>query len=318
MLNYCISNQRRQEITVLATMMLAAVAALVAATTAYAQGSEPVSLYVTVTQGDKLIGGLREENFRLYEDGQSREFRLAEPEQPISIALLVEYSRNSSLYFDDIQAAVQGFVKEAPEGNWYALATFSKDMEIQADFTKLAGRITEGFAEPGGPLWNEVNTFDAVYEMLDTLGRLPGRRVLIVVGSGLDTFSEHTLDRIQKKIQSTSSNVTVYAVGAGSLLRGSYEPYLSVSARMSLLQAQSFMRMLADESGGEAWFPNFEAAYPGVMRGVMQDIAFQYRLVYVPQIPQDGKFHKIKVEAFQIINDKRQNFKVSARKGWRF
>jgi Ca-activated chloride channel family protein len=318
MLNYCIPNQRRQEIAVLAAMTLAAVAGLLPTAPAYAQVAEPVSLYVTVTQGDKLIGGLRQENFRLYEDGQSREFRLAEPEQPISIALLVEYSQSSSLYFDDIQAAVQWFVKEAPEGNWYALATFSKDMEIQVDFTKLVGRITEAFFEPGGPLWNEVNTFDAVDEMLDTLGRLPGRRVLIVVGSGLDTFSERTLDRIQKRIQSTSSNVTVYAVGAGSLLRGTYEPYLSASARMSLLQAQSFMRTLADESGGEAWFPNFQAAYPDVMRSIMQDIAFQYRLVYVPQIPRDGKFHKIKVEAFQIVNDKRQNFKVSARKGWRF
>jgi VWFA-related protein len=309
-------SKRREEVAAVIAFYLAGVAVLLPSTPARAQTAEPVSLYVNVVQDDKLIGGLRQENFRLFEDGQSRDFRLAQPEQPVSVALLVEYSQGSRLYFGDIQTAVQGFVNEAPEGNWYALATFSKDMEIQVDFTKLGGRITEAFLDLGQPMWNEINTHDAVYEVLDVLGRLPGRRVLILIGSGFDTFSERTLDQVRKKAQST--NVTVYGVAAGSEFRGTYQSYLGSSAQMSLMQAESYMRMLANESGGEAWFPRFVSAYRDVMRGIIQDLAFQYRLLYSPQVPRDGKFRKIKVEAFQIVNDKRRDFKVLARAGWRF
>src|SRR5207249_11902993 len=170
MLSFRASSRQRREIAAL-TISLAAAAGFLPSALARAQTGQPVSLYVDVVQDNKLVGGLMQENFRLFEDGQSRAFRLAVPEQPVSVALLVEYSQSSYLYFEDIQTAVQAFVKEAPEGNWYALATFSKDMEIHVDFTRLGGRITEAFSDLGQPIWNEINTHDAVYEVLDALGR---------------------------------------------------------------------------------------------------------------------------------------------------
>jgi hypothetical protein len=75
--------------------------------------------------------------------------------------------------------------------------------------------------------------------------------------------------------------------------------------------------MLALKSGGFAWFPNHFNAFPDVMQGIMQSIATQYRLVYEPPVRNSGKFQKIKVEAFRIVNDKRENFKVLVREGWR-
>ncbi len=140
--------------------------------------------------------------------------------------------------------------------------------------------------------------------------------MLIVIGSGFDSFSSYTLGDVQKKIE--SANVLVYGVGAGSMLRGQYEPYLGSSARMDLLQAEAFLKMLADKSGGQAWFPRFEAAFQSVLQGVMQMLQFQYKMVYESQIPLDGKFHKIKVEAFQVVDDKRHDYKVRVREGWRF
>ncbi|HEV2424381.1 MAG TPA: VWA domain-containing protein [Terriglobia bacterium] len=313
MLNRDRTNHRSQALAAL--VAFAVVGSAAATGRAQASSGEEVSLYVTVVQGDKLIGGLLQGNFRLYEDGQARDFRLVKPEAPASIALLVEHSRSSYLYFADIQSSVLSFVKQLPEDNWYAFSTFSRDMTVQVDFTKLSGKITDAFAGLPSPLWSEINTYDAVYDTLDALARLPGRRVLIVVGSGMDTFSGRTLDDVRKRLH--AANVTVYAVGAGSNLRGRYESYLSSDAQMRLRQSQSFMQMLADESGGEAWFPKFETAFGDVMRGVLQDIAFQYRLVYSRQLPRDGKLHKLKVEAFQIVDDKRVNFKVLSRVGWR-
>lgn len=75
-------------------------------------------LYVTVEHDGKLIRGLTERNFRVYEEERPVPFTVEPPEKPASIALLVEYSRGSWLYLDDIARAMQGFTDHAPEGHW--------------------------------------------------------------------------------------------------------------------------------------------------------------------------------------------------------
>src|ERR1041385_1355461 len=275
-----------------------------------------VSLYVNVEKDDGLIKGLRDENFRLYEDDRSRSFRLEPLETPAVIALLLEYGSNYIMFHEDLDAVMQAFVDKAPDENWYSLATFSHGLTVNVDFTKEKGRLTQAYSQLGPPEWNETDTYDAVFSMLDKMSRLPGRRVLIVAGAGLDSFSAHNLDDVEKKLE--SADVTVYAIGLGSALRGAYQPYLDSIQSITLLQGQSFLQMLASDSGGQAWFPNLEGAYSDVVEGTMQDLATQYRLVYDSQVPADGKLPKNKDEAVQVVNDKRSNFKVRVRKGWRF
>ena len=212
--------------------------------------AESVSLYLNVEKNGNLVTGLAAGNFRLYQDGQHQPFRLEKPEEPASVALLVEHSASSGYFYDDIQYAMQGFLKHGIEGHWYALATYSHTLEVRTDFTKQTGRITEEYAQLGMPLSREVDTYDAVYEMLDKLGKLPGRRILVVIGSGFDTFSERQLDDVKKKVE--SENVTVFVAGLGSLLRGSYSPFLGSMEGLSVMQAQSFLQMLSGKTGGFA------------------------------------------------------------------
>jgi VWFA-related protein len=228
----------------------------------------------------------------------------------------VENSVSSSIFYDDIRLAMQGFMDHAPEGNWYALATFSKDLKVQVDFTKQEGRIMDAYSGLGEPAWDETDVYDATYQMLDKMAEMKGRRILIVIASGFDTFSRHSLTDVQKKVE--SSNVVIYGIGLGSMLRGVDEPYLSTGAQMDLTVARNFLTMLSRESGGEAWFPMEEGAYPSIMDGVMRDIATQYRMVYTPEVADDGKLHDIKVEAYQSEDQQGEEYKVIVRKGWRW
>lgn len=277
--------------------------------------AETVSLYLNVEKNGQLISGLLPGNFRLSEDGHSREFRLEKPEEPASIAFLIEYSASSSYFLEDISYALNGFEAHGIEGHWYALATYANTPEIHTDFTKQRGEIIQTFAGLGPPILNEINTYDAIYDMLDKLGRLPGRRILVVIGTGIDTFSQHSLEDVKKKIE--TDNVTVFAAGIGSMLRGIYDPYMTSSGQMQLTQAQAFLQMLASKSGGFAWFPKMSVGFHDVTEGIMQSIATQYRIVYDTRIRGTGKFRKIRVEAFRVVNDKRENFKVLVREGWR-
>jgi VWFA-related protein len=274
-----------------------------------------ISLYLTVEEGDRLVGGLTEKNFRLYEDGRPVAFRLEAPESPTLVTLLVEHSRSSWFYQNDIDAAVEAFLSAAPEGPWYSLVTFSHGNEVVKDFTRQIGELRAAYAELGAPMWQDIDTYDAVYETLEKLELLRGRRVLIFIGSGFDTLSARTLGDVQKKIESV--NVTVFAAGAGSSLRGMYEPYLGTTARLDLTQAEAFLNMLARKSGGQAWFPKFETAYRDIARTVFLMLENQYRLVYETSLPRDRKFHRLRVEAYQISDDKRKDFRVRVREGWR-
>ncbi len=282
-----------------------------------ARGAEEnkASLYLNVEQGNKLIQGLKEGNFRLRIDGENVPFTLKEPEKPASIGILVEYSESSWIYLRDVVGAMSGFTDFAPEGHWYALASFAQDFTLEVDFTKRRGEIANGFSGMTPPQWREINTYDALYTMLDRMGRMSGRRILIFIGSGFDTFSGRTLDDVQERVE--AANVVVYSIGAGSVLRGQYHPYLGDTARMDLMQARAFLQMLADKSGGQAWFPRFDSAFRDVMKGAMQNIETQYRLVYERRAPADGNFHEIEVEAFTVENDQRQDFDVRVREGWR-
>ena len=54
-----------------------------------------------------------------------------------------------------------------------------------------------------------------MYDTLDRLDRIPGHKELVVVASGVDTFSKLTLDQILKKIKATP-NVTIYTISTGA------------------------------------------------------------------------------------------------------
>lgn len=269
-------------------------------------------IYVNVEQNGKLVTGLTASNFRVFVDDRAQPFELEPAETPASVVLLVEYSQQASLYAGDIVNAVDGFAKHAPEGNWYALATFDRNLSIVTDFTKQKNSIPVQFSRLPEPFWSEINTCDAIWSMLDTMSRMPGRRIIVFVGSGFDTFSGHSLGDVEKKLESTG--ITMYGLGAGSALRNYY---LGSLDSMELLRARAFLTMLADKTGGEAWFPTFEVAFQDAIQGVMQDIATQYKLVVKTPMPADDRFHKIHVDAFTITNDRRQDFKVRARDGFR-
>jgi VWFA-related protein len=290
-------------------------AALLTPPTARSDTESTRAIYANVEQGGKPVAGLGPANFRVFLDGRGRQFSLEPPEIPASIVLLVEYSQRSRLYMNDIDYAIESFLEHAPDGNWYALVTFDRNTDIVVDFTKEKNRIASAFFDLPEPQWNEINTYDAISEILDATSRLPGRRVIIFIGSGFDTFSGRSFGDVERRLE--SSDVIVYSLGAGSALRTRYDPYAGMPLELDLLQARGFLSMLAGKSGGEAWFPNTDIAFRNAMQAVMEDLATQYKLVLHDAIPGDGRFHKIKVEAFRIENDKRKDYKVRFREGFR-
>ena len=94
--------------------------------------------------------------------------------------------------------------------------------------------------------------FDALYETLDRISRIEGRKYIILIGTGRDTFSKLTLDKILAKVKATP-NVTIFTIGTGAFVNEIATPaaaWAVASARLDYLQAQNQLKTFATMTGG--------------------------------------------------------------------
>jgi len=128
---------------------------------------------------------------------------------------------------------------------------------------------------------------------------------VILVTTGVDTFSKLTLDKITKKIKDTK-DVTVFPISIGWALREYCETHGCTGqshgmgipiGRMDYLQADNEMKTFAALTGGRAYFPRFQAEFPEIFRDIGDDIRRAYSLAYSPTNNKlDGTYRKLKVQ----------------------
>ena len=112
----------------------------------------------------------------------------------------------------------------------------------------------------------------------------------------------------------------IYAVGMGQMFRTMYENRMSSLQRMNFLQAEVALRSIAQNTGGEAWFPRFRGEYASIYEGVSFLMRNQYSIGFVPKdLEQDDDLRKIRVEVAPIDLDDDgdpEKLKVRHKKGF--
>jgi len=151
--------------------------------------------------------------------------------------------------------------------------------------------------------------------VLDRVADLEGKVAMVLVSSGLDTFSKKNLDQIMDKVK--EGNVVIYPIslGGNARVRNDY----GTSTRMDLYQAEAVLKFFAKYTGGVAYFPRFVQAYGGIFRTISALLRSQYSLGYIStNTKKDGKFRKIKVEVVADIDGdgKPDKLKVQHREGY--
>jgi len=124
---------------------------------------------------------------------------------------------------------------------------------------------------------------------------IEGRKAIILMASGVDTFSKLTFDKTRKALQ--EGGVPIYAIGLLQALRIMMEPYMGANQEMTFLQADNEMKTFAKETGGMSYFPRFYGELPSIYRSISEALRNQYTLTYKPtNQARDGTFRRIKVE----------------------
>lgn len=257
-----------------------------------------VDVVATTNSGD-IISGLKKENFRILEDGVPQTItNFAPAEAPITIVLMMEFSRLGYEYFAyKARNAAYDFLSQLNKDDWVALETFDLRPRIEVDFTRNKDEVRQTLGHLMFPGFSEANLFDALLDTIDRLKDVKGKKSIFILASGYDTFSKHTLDQILKQLK--QSDVTIFAVGVARDFFEYYEArgYYSGASRVGYYQAENQLRSFASMSGGRAWFPRFDGELPGIFREVATSLRNQYTLGYTPtNKKRDGKYRKIKVE----------------------
>ncbi|MGZ4787585.1 MAG: VWA domain-containing protein [Terriglobales bacterium] len=261
-----------------------------------------VPVLVTTKDG-QFIPGLHKDNFKVLEDGVPQNIAnfSQQTDAPVTAVLLVEFSaRNYYFIYDAIRASYY-FADSLKPNDWVAVIAYDMRPTILADFTQDKREIYGALGQLRIPGFSETNMFDALYDTLDRLDKIEGRKYIILVSSGIDTFSKTNYDKILKKIQATP-NVGIFSISTGEAFRQWVEAHYGSSPEYSMrnldyLQADNEMNTFAKMTGGRWYHPRFEGEFPGIFRDIATDIRNQYVITYKPtNTKQDGTFRKLKVE----------------------
>jgi VWFA-related protein len=263
-----------------------------------------VNLDVLVTTKDgQTIPGLKKENFKILEDGTPQAIsNFNQTEAPITAVLLVEFASTNYTFEVEALRASYAFASTLKKDDWVAVISYDMKPQILADFTQDKGAVMAALNQLRMPGFSETNLFDATFDTLDRLDRIEGKKYIILVTTGIDTFSKLNLNQILKKIKSTK-DVTIYPVSVGFVVREYCEVHhcntrgIIPVNNMDYLQADNEMKTFASLTGGRAYFPRFQGELPEIFSQVGNDIRNQYSISYHPTNAKlDGTYRKLKVE----------------------
>ncbi len=266
-----------------------------------------------------FIPGIPRGNFRILEDNvpqQIQSFSLGEA--PMTVCMVIEFSGKFQQYYYgpswyQTLAASYGFLQTLKPEDYVAIRAYDMRIDTLSDFSTDKRKAYEAMQRLRIPGFSESNLYDALVDTEDRMQEIEGRKAIVLIASGVDTFSKLTFDKARKAIQ--DGGVPIYAIGMMQTIREMMDArgMMGPLARMDFLQADNQMRTFAKETGGQAFFPRFYGEFPSIYQQIAQALRNQYSIAYSPtNAARDGKFRKIKVE---LVSPTGEPLRVTDEKG---
>lgn len=275
---------------------------LPADTPTFRENATTVTVDVSVLDDhNRFIPRIPTDTFRVLEDGIPQKLtQFGQGEAPITICMVIEFSARFQAFwtrgwYETLQATY-GFLSTLKPDDNVAVVAFDLHTTILSDFSPDKNKAEEALGRLRIPGFSESNVFDALTDMADRMSNIEGRKAILYIGSGIDTFSKLTFDKARRSLQ--ESGVPIYTISTLQTARIMAESYgMSPIAEMDFLQADNEMRTFSKETGGLSFFPRFLGEYGSVFNQIETALRDQYTLAYHPtNMSRDGKFRHIKVE----------------------
>jgi len=280
------------------------------------QGSEieftPSSRTVTLKlmvedRNGYFVPNIRRENFAVYEDGVLQKNATVEIEHaPVTVALLMEfggrYHELNRVLGTEVPEIGRRLLEVLGRDDKVAVFKYDSKLDTLADSRDGHDRLDAAFDRLTTPGFSEANLYDALSEALNQTRTLTGRKALVVVSSGIDTFSKATYEDVLQLARNVGT--PIYTIGLGELLRREASVYgaKAAFAQIDWSAAEKRLEALAKVSGGRAYSPNSIVGIPAVYDDIMENLRLRYVITYVSSNPAtSGPPRKIRVA---LVNPK--------------
>lgn len=275
-----------------------------------------VRLPVTVLQKKLLVSGLGRGDFQVFEDGVIQEVTSFTDEKnnpPVFVGVLMDTSPST--------AGKIGFSKEAAKNFIYtvtrlrkdkaAFMTFDNEIALRQDFTDKLD-LLDNAVDKVKKTGSQTALYDAVWQFSDEkLRNVPGRRVIVLITDGDDTFSRAELKDAIDIAQRTETTIFGISTKAGFL--GSVP---GVEAGTVKDKGDKFLTQLCEQTGGEAFFTGDMYELEKAFKKISEELRSQYIITYRPANQNyDGRERKIEVRFTD--KEKTDKYKIRTKSSYR-
>jgi len=277
-----------------------------------------VGVVVTDEKG-KFVEGLRKEAFHVFDNGTQQPITEFAPiEEPGQVLLLVEagpaayFLQGANLFAAD--AMLKGLSAEdrvavarytdAPLG----IQDFTTDKaSAQAALSSIQFNL--GFAD--------LNLSSSLASVLDWLERVPGKKTIVLISTGVDTSAAPAVAALQARLQ--TGDVRILCVSTSGPLRNGKR---GGKAKIQQTQdefaaADRRLQAIAELTGGRAYFPMNGKAFQDTYKEVAEIVRHEYSLAFA--LPAaDGAIHSIdvKVDRAGATGKSAAGYRVDHRRGY--
>ncbi|MCD9187086.1 MAG: VWA domain-containing protein [Pyrinomonadaceae bacterium] len=276
-----------------------------------------VRLPVTVTgKKDALVSGLQKGDFVVLEDGVPQEVTFFSDEKTnpsVYVGVLMDTSESTKGKMQFSKEAARNFIYTVTRlrKDKAAFMTFDHEVKLVQDFTDKLDLLDKA-VDRVNKFGSQTALYDAVWEFSDQkLRNAPGRRVIVIITDGDDTFSRAELRDAIDIAQRTET--TVFAISTKEAFLGSVP---GVEAGTIKDKGDKYLTQLCEETGGEAFFTGDMLALEKAFKAISEELKSQYIITYRPANQNyDGKTRKIQVKLTD--KEKADKYKIRTKNSYR-
>ncbi len=275
-----------------------------------------VRLPITVVdKKGQFVPGLTKDDFLVFEDKVGQQIETFSDDLgeslPLYLAVLMDTSPSTAGKVKFEQESAMNFIYTVvrPRRDRVLFATFDHEIILRQDFTDkldLVNRAVFGVKKLG----NQTVLYDAIWQFCDEkLRSAVGRRVLVVITDGEDTYSRASMRDAIDIAQRTETTIFAISTKAGFL---STVP--GVEAGQVKDKSDRDLVTLADETGGMAFFTGDMLSLERSFTRISKELRAQYLVTYKPVNDRyDGSFRKVDVK----LAEGRKDLKVRTKHGYK-
>jgi VWFA-related protein len=253
-----------------------------------------VILSVTVRDAmGRPVPHLGVEDFIIVEDGQRQKIEsFSVAQMPVNVVLVLDASGSVFSELRSIRRAAVRFVDALPDNSMVSVIQFADKVELLQDWTSNRDdvRLALRWRYRGG---DRTAMWDALYLAADEqLRRVEGRRAIILLTDGLDTWSRTSSQHVIAALD--RSGTSLWVVSKAQALCQLIRPYAGVTGKITgtarnaqasidrLNAAEDRLRELADRYGGRLYSPLTEADLENAYSDLATELSQQYVITYAP------------------------------------